>query len=53
MLPSGTSSTAFSGEVKAMFSSSTSLTRTALARERVRSKKTLESIISEFITCNT
>ena len=52
-LPSGTSSTASSGESSTIFSSSTSLMRRALARERVSSRNTLEMSIMEFITWST
>lgn len=52
-LPSGTSSTASSGESSTIFSSSTSLMRRALARERVSSRSTLEMSIMEFITWST
>ena len=53
MPPSATSVTAGCGLVSATGSSSTSATRWALASERVIIRKTLEIIISEFITCMT
>ena len=52
-LPSATSVSAWGGEVSSTVSSSTFAMRSALARDRVSSRKTLEIIIMEFITWNT